>query len=138
MTSNASGVAAVPTFTANDVPGTYAVTASADDGAYSTTFSLTNNPDTPANRNATDGDEQTTAIGTAYGGRLQLYVTDLFGNPVNGVQVTFTAPVGGALGTFAGGETSVTKRRSTAMRRRRRSPPTSCRGRFTSRPASPG
>jgi hypothetical protein len=46
---------------------------------------------------------QTAQIGTSIATPLTALVTDAFGNPVSGVSVTFTAPVGGASGSFAGG-----------------------------------
>lgn len=101
-----------PIFTANATPSpansSYTITASADNGAYSTTFSMTNNVDAPKYLNVTGGDEQKSAIGTAFAVPMQVYVTDLYRNPLSGVPVTFTAPAGGATGTFPGGVSTVT------------------------------
>jgi sugar lactone lactonase YvrE len=47
-------------------------------------------------------------VGTAYG-PLSVKVTDVFGNSVSGVSVTFTAPGTGAGGTFGGGPTTDTE-----------------------------
>lgn len=43
-----------------------------------------------------------------YPTQLQALVTDINGNPVNNVSVTFTAPASGSSGTFANGTTTVT------------------------------
>jgi len=47
------------------------------------------------------GTPQFTSLSTAFGSPLVAKVTDSHGNPVPGVQVTFTAPGSGASGTFA-------------------------------------
>ncbi|MBY0506171.1 MAG: Ig-like domain-containing protein [Bryobacteraceae bacterium] len=57
----------------------------------------------PITITATAGDSQSTIIGTAFLTNLQATVTDVNGNPVGGVTVTFTAPNAGASGTFPGG-----------------------------------
>ena len=54
---------------------------------------------------ASGGTPQSAAISTAFSTALQATVTS-GGNPVSGVMVTFTAPSGGASGTFAGGSTT--------------------------------
>jgi hypothetical protein len=51
---------------------------------------------------------QNAVIGAAFTQPFQVTVTDSSGNPVGGISVTFTAPSGGAGGTFAGGLISVT------------------------------
>jgi pseudomonalisin len=58
---------------------------------------------------ATSGSGQTAAIGAPFANPLVATVKDSAGNPVSGVNVTFTAPVTGASGGFAGGlNTAVT------------------------------
>jgi len=47
------------------------------------------------------GSPQFTTVSTAFGSPLVAKVTDSHGNPVSGVQVTFTAPASGASGNFA-------------------------------------
>lgn len=98
--TDGTGTATSPTFTANSKAGSYSVTASV--GGVSTTFSLTNNAGAAAAIAATAGSNQSAAIGTAFAVQLQATVTDSSGNPVNNVQVTFSAPTSGASGTFSG------------------------------------
>jgi protocatechuate 3,4-dioxygenase beta subunit len=50
----------------------------------------------PVNVAATSGTPQSAVVGTAFANPLQVTVTDLVGNPVSGVTVTFAAPVVGA------------------------------------------
>uniref|UniRef100_Q021V3 Ig domain protein, group 1 domain protein n=1 Tax=Solibacter usitatus (strain Ellin6076) TaxID=234267 RepID=Q021V3_SOLUE len=54
-----------------------------------------------------EGDGQTAAVGTPYGGPLKARVEDPFHNPIANASVTFTAPASGASVTFSG-ETTVT------------------------------
>ncbi len=49
-----------------------------------------------------EGDRQTAITGTAYGAPLKAAVRDLYGNPMSGIPVTFTAPPSGASLSFAG------------------------------------
>jgi hypothetical protein len=65
-------------------------------------------PANPSTISAYTGNNQAVTVGTAFGTLLEVRVTDVFGDVVNGVPVTFTAPSSGAGGTFAGGQTSVT------------------------------
>jgi hypothetical protein len=51
---------------------------------------------------ATGGTPQSALVGSTYASPLQATVTDSFGNPVQGVTVTFTAPGSGPSGTFPG------------------------------------
>jgi hypothetical protein len=57
---------------------------------------------------ATAGTPQSATAGTAFGTALGATVDDQNGDPLPGVSVTFTAPSGGASGTFSGGGPSVT------------------------------
>jgi hypothetical protein len=52
---------------------------------------------------ATGGTPQSATINTAFASRLTAMVTNSNGSAASGVTVTFTAPGGGASGTFAGG-----------------------------------
>ena len=61
-----------------------------------------------ANITVLGGDGQSAAVGVAYGTPLRATVTDSFGNPIKGVQVTFAAPASGASVTFAGSTTVTT------------------------------
>jgi sugar lactone lactonase YvrE len=57
---------------------------------------------------AFEGDGQSAALGTAYGGLLKARVEDLYHNPVANASVTFTAPASGASVTFSGPATVAT------------------------------
>lgn len=107
-TTNASGVATAPAFTANTTAGSYSVTATVSGVGTPATFALTNNPGAPASVTATAGTPQSTQIATAFPTNLQVIVRDAFSNVVPAVTVTFTPPSSGPSGTFAGGNTAVT------------------------------
>ncbi len=62
----------------------------------------------PTAMSATSGTPQSTAISTAFSAPLVVTVTGAGGAPAAGVTVTFTAPVSGAGGTFAGGANTAT------------------------------
>ena len=98
--TNSSGVATAPTFTANGTTGTYTVAATATGASTAANFTLTNNPVTEA-ITAASGTPQSATINTAFAAPLVANVTNN-GSPLSGVVVTFTAPGGGASGTFAG------------------------------------
>ena len=49
------------------------------------------------------GSPQSTQVGNAFGSVLRAKLTDQYGNPISGLSVSFTAPTGGATGTFANG-----------------------------------
>ena len=55
---------------------------------------------------ATSGTPQAATVNTAFGATFQALVKDSGNNPVSGVTVTFTAPAGGASGTFSGSTTA--------------------------------
>ena len=100
VTTNASGIATA-TVTANGtVGGPYAVTAQT--GAYSVSFSLTNTVGAPATIAVNGGNNQSALILTPFSTPLSVLVTDGGSNPVSGASVTFTAPNSGASGTFPG------------------------------------
>ena len=101
-TTNASGVATSPAFTANGTTGSYTVTATAAGVSAGANFSLTNTPSTPATITATSGTPQTATVGSAFAAPLVATVLDSGSHPVSGVLVTFTAPSSGASATFAG------------------------------------
>ena len=108
-TTNASGVATAPVFTANSTTGgPYTVTASASGVGTTANYSLTNLAAPPASITATGGTPQSATVNTAFTAALQATVKDASNNPVSGVTVTFTAPASGASGTFAGGVNTAT------------------------------
>src|SRR6266581_2670584 len=103
-TTNASGVATAPIFTANTTAGgPYTVTASVSGVSTPASFSLTNLTGAAASIASTAGTPQSASINTAFATQLQATVNDSFSNPASGVLVTFTAPASGASGAFAGG-----------------------------------
>jgi hypothetical protein len=107
-TTNASGVATAPVFTANGSVGAYTVTATVSGVAAPANFLLTNNAGPAATIVATAGTPQNATINTAFATQLQATVKDAGSNPVSGAIVTFAAPASGASGAFAGGVTTAT------------------------------
>jgi adhesin/invasin len=106
--TNSSGHATAPVLTANSkAGGPYNVIASVTGISTPASFALTNLAGAPSSVSATAGTPQSAAINTAFAATLQATVTDIGGNPVSGVVVTFAVPGSGPSGTFAGGVTSV-------------------------------
>ncbi len=101
VTTNGSGIATAPAFTANTVAGTYNVTAKA--GSVSTSFLLTNLGGAPASMNIYAGNNQNGSLNTAFSTPLAVQLVDTYGNPAGG-SVTFILSPGtsGASGTFTG------------------------------------
>jgi len=109
VTTNDSGVATAPAFTANATAGSYAVTASVSGVGAPASFAATNLPGPPGSIIATTGSPQNVAIGGAFAHPFVALVKDASGNPVGaGASVIFTAPASGASGTFVGGAPSAT------------------------------
>ena len=102
-TTNGSGMASSPVFTANAITGSYSVTATVTGVATGATFALTNTPGAASTVTFVSGAPQTTAVLTAFTNPLKALVKDIAGNLVSGAVVTFTAPASGASATFAGG-----------------------------------
>jgi Asp/Glu/hydantoin racemase len=102
--TNALGMATSPAFSANTIAGgPYNVIASLN--SLSASFALTNSPGPAAGITATSGGGQSAPVNSAFANPLVATVKDTYGNPVPGVNVTFTAPGSGASGTFAGNAT---------------------------------
>lgn len=111
--TDGSGLATSPVFTANSKAGTYVVRATTPSAAAS--FYLTNTPGPAKTIVATSGSGQNTGVNTTFKSPLLASVTDVGGNPVPGVKVTFTVPSSGASGSFLGGvNTAVTDATGTA------------------------
>jgi 5-hydroxyisourate hydrolase-like protein (transthyretin family) len=114
VATDGGGTASV-TATANGTAGSYAVSATVS-GLAPASFALTNVPAAPAAVAIVSGNNQTAAAGTPFANALVVSVSDAFGNPVSGVQVTFAAPASGASATLSatsvvtngGGAASVT------------------------------
>ncbi len=100
-TTNSSGVATSPMFTAGTTAGAYTVTASVPGVSTTASFSLTNTAAAAATITATSGSGQSALTGAAFTAPLVATVVDSDSNPVSGATVTFTAPASGASGTFA-------------------------------------
>ncbi len=100
-TTDSMGFAQAPAFTANELAGGVAVTASVN--SLTATFQLTNTnaAPQPASIVVTGGNKQTAMVNTDYASPLQVTVTDLTGKPVSNVTVTFSAPTKNASGTFS-------------------------------------
>ena len=107
-TTDASGTATAPTFTANSVAGPYDVAATVIGVTARANFSAANLAGSPESILATAGTPQHAAIGTVFAVALGATVKDADGNPVPAAKVTFTAPASGASGTFPGGVTMAT------------------------------
>jgi hypothetical protein len=108
-TTNSSGIAMAPTFTANSLPGgPYTVAATVSGVATPANFSLTNTAGTPASIIASAGTPQSVAINTQFPTLLQATVEDSHSLPLGGITVTFTAPSTGPSGTFANGTNTTT------------------------------
>lgn len=100
---------------ANTIAGAYTVAATVSGVASPASFSLTNTAGAGATVAIVSGDGQSATVNTAYAAPLVVALTDAFGNPVPGQQVTFTAPASGATAalstpatTDVNGQTSVT------------------------------
>jgi adhesin/invasin len=103
--TNPLGIAQAPALSANTVAGKFTVTATVSGLSGAVSFALTNLPGSPAAVTPVGGTNQSTRAGTSFLSPLVALVTDAFGNPVNGVSVTFTIQpdaVTGAGGTFGG------------------------------------
>ena len=105
-TTNASGQVS-ESFTASTTAGRYTVTASVSGVRPAASFSLTNTAATGASIVAASGTPQSFTVNTAFGSALVATVDDVYGNPVPGVSVTFTAPSSGAGGLFSNSATTI-------------------------------
>jgi hypothetical protein len=106
VSTNSSGVATAPAFTANTVAGSYTVTANLATGPLTpaATFTLTNDPGPVASLTVGAGTTpQSAVITTAFATNLSVVAKDANSNVVPGAAITFTAPNSGASGTFATG-----------------------------------
>ncbi|HTM51704.1 MAG TPA: Ig-like domain-containing protein, partial [Bryobacteraceae bacterium] len=108
VTTDSSGVATAPTFTANGTAGSYTVTATTQGVAGAAAFNLTNGAGAPASITSTTGTPQSATINTAFPTIMTATVRDANSNLVPGVSVVFTAPGAGASGTFGGSATVTT------------------------------
>lgn len=107
-TTNASGYAQIAA-NANTVAGSYVVSAHVNGTSASASFALTNTAGSAALASPVSGTPQSAQVSTVFATPLGVLVEDAYGNPSNGVTVTFTAPSIGASATFppSGSNTSV-------------------------------
>ena len=101
-TTNAIGQL-TESFTANTVAGTYSVTATVSGVSTPASFSLTNTAGAASIISVTAGAGQSALVNTTFASALTATVTDQYGNPLSGVNVTFAAPGSGPSATFPGG-----------------------------------
>ncbi len=101
-TTNSVGVATAPAFIANTLVGSYTVNATVTGASAAAPFTLTNTAGAAASVTATAGTQQSAVVGTAFAAALQVTVDDKYGNPLDGVSVTFAAPTTETGGGFAG------------------------------------
>lgn len=97
--TDANGVAQVVT-TANTIAGSYQITATVAGIPAPQVFDMTNLAGPAATLGAASGSGQSAVAGTGFAAPVGLQVTDEFGNPVSGAEVTFTSPATGASSTF--------------------------------------
>jgi adhesin/invasin len=102
-TTNQSGVATAVAFTANSIAGAFVVNGLVNGVSTPATYSLTNLAGGADSIFVTAGTPQSTQVNRPFSVRLAVAVRDSFDNPIPNETVTFTVPLSGASGTFAGG-----------------------------------
>jgi protocatechuate 3,4-dioxygenase beta subunit len=100
-TTSIQGIASSPSFTAGSVAGTFTATATTTTTTSTAHFTLSNRAGKPAAISAGIAAAEATRAGTRFAIALAVTVTDAHGNKIPGAVVTFTAPAGGASGSFA-------------------------------------
>jgi adhesin/invasin len=108
VTTDSTGTATAPVFTANGTTGSYTVTASVSGVGTPANFSLTNAAAVAQSITVSSGDGQSAAVFTAFANPLAVLVKDVLGNPIQGITVAFTSPGSGAGAAFPNGNTAVT------------------------------
>ncbi|HTV12316.1 MAG TPA: hypothetical protein VME20_10720 [Acidimicrobiales bacterium] len=113
VSTASNGIATAPALTANDVIGSFTVTASVEGSAsatYSTDFDETNSTvGAVSTIGISSGNKQSAEVGTAFADPLAVSVLDSYGDPVSGTTVVFTAVAdNGASATFQGGGSTAT------------------------------
>jgi hypothetical protein len=106
VASGSSGVATAPTFTANNVSGSYSVLAEV--ASYQIALDLTNTTSGVASTvGLSTGNKQSAKVGGQFALPLTVDVLDAFGDPVTDTTVNFTVvTTDGAGATFVGGGSS--------------------------------
>ncbi|HEY6178473.1 MAG TPA: Ig-like domain-containing protein, partial [Kofleriaceae bacterium] len=100
LTTGAAGTAS-GNVTANNVAGTFALSAAVGGVVAASTVQLTNTPAPAASVAIVAGNNQHATVTVAFVNRLVVVVSDAFGNPVPGITVTFSAPASGASATLS-------------------------------------
>ena len=109
VSTNASGLATLASWTLGTAAGTNSVTASAAGLTGSpVTFNATGTAGAAANITAVSVTTQSAVAGSAVAAPPSVRVTDASGNPVSGVSVTFTVTAGGGATSPASGATITT------------------------------
>jgi hypothetical protein len=105
VTTNTQGIATAPALTANDISGSYTVTAQIQNTLYEVSYDLTNTTTGVATTvTEVSGNSQSAAVGAQYNAPLEVSVTDAYGAAVPGATVNFTVvTTSGAGATFVGG-----------------------------------
>ncbi|MGD1908893.1 MAG: beta strand repeat-containing protein [Leptolyngbyaceae cyanobacterium] len=93
-TTNASGIATTNA-TANTVAGSFQVGVTAA-GLTGINLNLTNTPGAPSALTVVGGNNQSTAVNTAFTDSLVVNLTDAFNNPIPNAAIAFNAPATGA------------------------------------------
>lgn len=76
----------------------FSVETNKDSAAQTSTFTIV--PDAPANLSWFSGAGQSAEVGSAFSDPVSVRLTDQWGNPISGQQVTFSAPASGPRGSF--------------------------------------
>ena len=105
-TTDASGVATSPMFTANTTAGSFSATAATAGVTEPATFKLDNVAGTPPELTLIGDAGRYAPVGSRYGRPLQVKVVDGAGRPVEGAAVTFTLGSGSAGANAAGASSS--------------------------------
>jgi hypothetical protein len=105
--TDASGLATSPRFGANATAGRFTATAATSGTTRATRFALHNLAARPATITAGVAARESTPLATRFPVRLAATVSDVYGNPVAGVTVRFSAPTRGASGRFDGTRSAV-------------------------------
>lgn len=115
-TTNDSGFAIAQPFTANGIAGNYIVSAGVQGVSVPAEFQLVNTTGAPGTISVFSGGTQQATVNTAFDTTLSARVVDASGNPVNNIEVIFTAPASGASGTFPNGTRTVSVMTNTTGR----------------------
>ncbi len=105
VTTNTQGIATAPVLTANDISGSYTVTAQIQNTLYEVSYDLTNTTTGVASTvTSVTGNNQSADVGAQFNAPLEVSVTDAYGAAIQGATVNFTVvTTSGAGATFVGG-----------------------------------